>query len=112
MARRWGTEGWHTWSGLAGAAFAVAQPTMGYVFLPGAAVSAALLAGAPRLAVPLALVGGAFTGPVLYGVYPALTSRAAPILCVVPLLLLPWLASLPAHRLADPRVPPVDGGVR
>lgn len=100
--RRWGTRGWHTWSGIVGAALAVAQPAMGYVFLPGAAVSAASLTRAPLLALPFALLGGALAGPVLLALFPALTSRATPILCVAPLLLLPWLAPPPRGTSPGP----------
>jgi hypothetical protein len=54
-----------------------------------------------------AFAAGLVVAPVLQAIYPALTSRAAPVLAVVPLLLLGWLA--PGARRDDPGRARKDG---
>jgi len=88
-------RGWHLGAGLVGAGLAVGLPTVGYVFVPGAQVSAALLRGRPGLAVPPAFLAGVLCAPVLHALFPALTTRMMPVLCVVPALLLAWFVRVP-----------------
>ena len=64
--------------------------------------------GRPRLALVPAALAGLLLAPVLYALFPALTTRMTPVLCTVPVLLLGWLvapgpttASAGAARAAD-----------
>ncbi|MFN7144900.1 MAG: hypothetical protein ACK4YP_14080, partial [Myxococcota bacterium] len=77
------------------ATIALAAPTVGYVLVPGALAGAALVAGRPGLALLPAVLGGLLLAPVLHAIFPALTTRMTPVLCVVPVLLLAWLAPPP-----------------
>lgn len=98
--------GWHL-AGVALAAItAVFWPVVGYVLLPGAWASVLVLrersALAPAALAPAALVpaalAGLVVGPVLCAIYPALTTRMLPVLCVVPVILLGWIADAPRGR--------------
>ncbi len=94
LARRWGPaeRGWHGVSALLGAAAAIVAPTVGYAFVPGAFAAAFALRGRPWMAGGAAFAAGVVVAPVLQAIYPALTSRAAPVLAAMPLLMLAWLA--------------------
>lgn len=100
LGRRLGREadfdgGWTLAGGAASALLAAAVPEAGLVLLPGVFVAAAGLLGRGRVAWALQLVGafasGALLGPVLLALPAALTSRALPVLAVVPVALLFWL---------------------
>jgi len=97
VARRRGPaeRGWHgVGVGLAAAA-AFWEPAAGYLLLPGAYAGALALRGRPVAAGLAAVLAGLLLAPVLQAIYPALGSRAAPVLAVLPLLLLGWLAPPP-----------------
>ncbi len=99
------TRGWHVAAGLLAAVVAIALPTVGYLLLPGALVSGALLRGRPGLALVPAALAGVVLAPFLHAIFPALTTRLTPILCVVPALVLAWLVRVePAPRAPTPRV--------
>jgi hypothetical protein len=87
--------GWSLSGGLVSAGLAAAVPEVGLVLLPGVLVAAAGLLGRGRVGWALQLVGafasGALLGPVLLALPAALTSRALPVLAVVPVALLFWL---------------------
>lgn len=74
---------------LAGAA-SLAAPTAGYVLVPGAWAAVLLARGRVDRALLPAFVAGMLVTPVLYAIYPALTTRTLPVLSVVPLLLAGW----------------------
>lgn len=105
IARRYGPaeRGWHGVSAVLGAAAAIVAPTVGYAFVPGAFAAALALRGRPWMAGVAAFAAGLVVAPVLQAIYPALTSRAAPVLAVVPLLMLGWLA--PGARHPSPKMP-------
>lgn len=89
-------EGWLASLALLGAALAALVPDVGYVFVPSIVAAAALrrfdLGRAVWLpvAAAAAFVAGLTTGPVFAAIYPALTTRALPVLVVVPVLLTGW----------------------
>lgn len=93
------TEGWLLTTGVLGATLAALVPDVGYLFVPAIVAAAALQrhdAGRPRWALVAgvaALLGGLTTGPVFAAIYPALTTRALPVLAVVPLFLIGWALS-------------------
>lgn len=100
LARRWGPAE-RGWLGVAvgiGAVAALALPAVGYVLLPGAFAAAFALRGRAWPAAAAALIGGVLLVPVLHAIYPALTSRAAPVLVGLPTLLLGFLAPGTAPR--------------
>lgn len=75
---------------------ALLWPGVGYALLPG--VLAAL---APSRVLRWAAAGlaGLVAGPILVAIFPALTTRALPLLCAAPLLLLGWIyPRAPASR--------------
>lgn len=84
-------RGWHLGAALLAAAAALADPSLGYLLLPGAAVSALRLRDQPRLALIPAALAGLWLGPLLTSLPVALTTRALPLLCVAPWVFLAWL---------------------
>jgi hypothetical protein len=103
--RSWG---WHATVVVLAAVAALAVPTAGYVLLPGAFVSVLLARGRSGLAVIPAVVAGLLVTPVLYAIFPALTTRMLPILTVVPVLTLAWLLGpTAAARSPGPAAPSV-----
>ncbi|MES2642239.1 MAG: M28 family peptidase [Myxococcota bacterium] len=103
--RAWG---WHAAVVVLAALAALAVPTAGYVLVPGAFVSVLLARGRPGLAVIPAVLAGLLVTPVLYAIYPALTTRMLPILAVVPVLMLAWmLGPTAAARSPGPAAPSV-----
>ncbi len=85
------TRGWHAGVVLLAAAAALALPSVGYLLLPGALVSVFRLRDQPRIALLPAVLAGLWLGPLLFSLPVALTSRALPLLCVAPWILLAWL---------------------
>lgn len=117
LARRWepaAPRGWHVVASGAAALVAVVLPTVGYVLLPGAQASAALVRGRPGLAAPMALLAGVLLGPLVHGLFPALTTRAAPVLAMAVVLLFAWLAPVdgPVGRAPGAAARPPPGGVQ
>lgn len=110
LSRRGAPElvgGWLGGSALCAATGALLAPEAGLVLLPGLFAAGARLhgggiaAGAAR--VGAAGLAGAMLGPVLLALPIALTSRALPVLAVVPLLVVPWL--LPLRLGASEKAP-------
>ncbi len=98
------TWGWRATGIVLAAGAAVAVPEAGYILVPGAFAGALAMRGHSKLAAMAALAAGLLLGPVGVAIYPALTTRLLPVLLVLPVLLLPWMAAPLATR--SPAPPP------
>lgn len=94
--------GWHAAIVTLSVLVSLAVPTAGYVLLPGAFASALLARGRPGLALIPAAAAGLLLTPLLYAIFPALTTRMLPVLTVVPMLTLGWLLGPMAARTPTP----------
>ncbi len=94
-----GAAGWHIATVVVAAAAAGFAPAVGYVLVPGAWASVLLARDRPGYALVPAALAGLLLTPLLYAIFPALTTRMLPVLAAVPVLTLGWLlGALPPVR--------------
>ena len=94
--------GWSSAGIVLAAGAAVAVPEAGYLLVPGAFAAALAMRAHAKLAAVAAFAAGLALGPVGVAIYPALTTRLLPVLVVLPVVLLPWLAPTPIRSPAPP----------